>query len=186
VAEIGVRTAALAVATLGSVAILNDWRGIPMGAVILFGFVLLFVWVTTRTQFGRHIYAVGGNIESARRAGVKVVRVRWIVLMLSSFMAAVAALLSVSRVEGAGTLTGGSDQLLEAIGAAVIGGASLFGGRGTVWAALLGALVMGSLSNGLDLTGQPEQVKIVTEGAILLIAIGIDTFARRRSSEAVR
>jgi D-xylose transport system permease protein len=180
------KIALFAVAGVVTIYTLDRWRGIPTSALIMIGLVCFFAWLTTRTQFGRHVYAIGGNVESARRAGVNVVRIRLTILILSSLMAAVAALLYVSTVEGAGTSTGGSDQLLEAIGAAVIGGASLFGGKGTIWAALLGALVFGSLSNGLDLTGQPASVKMVTEGAILLVAIGIDTFSRRAAAASSR
>lgn len=184
--ELVVRISAVAAGSLVLTHILNRARGVPVAFLILLGFVCLFSWITIHTQFGRHIYAIGGNMESARRAGVRIIRVRFAVLMLSSLMAAFAAVLSVSRLQGAGTLTGGGSQLLEAIGAAVIGGASLFGGRGTVWAALTGALIMGSVSNGLDLAGQPEQVKMVTQGAILLMAIGIDTFSRRRQTATGR
>lgn len=148
--------------------------------------MVVFAWTTTRTRFGRHIYAVGGNPEAARRAGISVPKIRIAVFTLSSLLAATGGLLAVSRNEAAGTLTGGGTLLLEAIAAAVIGGTSLFGGRGSVWAALLGALVIGSVSNGLDLTGAPADIKYIVQGAILLLAVTIDAISRRGRAAAGR
>ena len=138
------------------------------------------------TRFGRYIYAVGGNAEAARRAGVSVKGIRIAVFALSGTMAAIGGLIFVSRLGAASTQTGGGTFLLEAIAAAVIGGTSLFGGRGTIWSALLGALVIGSVSNGLDLMTQPPEIKYMVEGAILLLAVTVDTVARRGHAAAGR
>ena len=112
----------------------------PLAALILLGFVLLFQYVTTRTRFGRHIYAVGGNDEAARRAGIKVDRVRIAVFMIASSMAAIGGIMAASRLLAVNQSSGGSDLLLLAIAGPVVAGTSLFGGRGSVWTALLGAL----------------------------------------------
>ena len=173
------RTALMAGVLLAIVAVLNDANGVPYVGLILFALVIVFSLITTRTKFGRYIYAVGSNAEAARRAGINVDRVRVAVFGLAAVLAGVGALLAVSRGAAATTQTGGGTLLLEAVAAAVIGGTSLFGGRGTVWAALMGAFVIGSVSNGLDLLGQPADVKLMVEGAILLLAVTVDALARR-------
>jgi len=185
-ASIAFRVGAVAVAAVVALLVLDAWRGVPSAGVILVALVIFFDWLSRRTKFGRYIYAVGGNAEAARRAGINVTFIRVSVFTLSSIMAALGGLLSVSRGEAASTLTGGGTLLLEAIAAAVIGGTSLFGGRGTVWAALLGALVIGSVSNGLDLTGEPADVKYIVQGAILLAAVSLDAFSRRGRAAAGR
>ncbi|TMI88726.1 MAG: sugar ABC transporter permease [Bacillati bacterium ANGP1] len=177
--------AGVAAAAFVVVAVLNRWQGVPTAGVILVALVACFAWVTTRTRFGRHIYAIGGNAEAARRAGINVTGVRVAVFTLSSLLAAVGGLLAVSRNQAAGTLTGGGTLLLEAIAAAVIGGTSLFGGRGTVWSALLGSLVIGSVSNGLDLTSEAADVKYIVQGAILLAAVTVDALSRRKRGSAL-
>ena len=165
---------------VGAVLVLNHADGVPTAGLVLLVLVIVFDWLTRRTQFGRSIYAVGGNAEAARRSGIAVTRIRIVVFALSGTMAAVGGLLATARLQAASTQTGGGTLLLEAIAAAVIGGTSLFGGRGNVWSALLGALVIGSVSNGLDLVGQPADVKYMVEGAILLLAVTIDALSRRR------
>lgn len=173
------RVALIGGALLGIVAVLNNATGVPTIGLILFALVILFSLITTNTKFGRYIYAVGSNTEAARRAGIDVARIRIAVFSLASMLAAVGALMAVSRGAAATTQTGGGTLLLEAVAAAVIGGTSLFGGRGNVWSALLGAFVIGSVSNGLDLLGQAADVKLMVEGAILLLAVTIDALARR-------
>jgi D-xylose transport system permease protein len=154
--------------------------------VILLGLVIFFAWVTTRTRFGRYIFAVGGNAEAARRAGINVKLIRISVFMLAGFLAAVAGLIQTSRLAAASLAINPGQVTLEAIAAAVIGGTSLFGGRGSVWSALLGALVIGSVGNGLDLIGQGPDVKLMVEGAILLLAVTLDAVARRGRAAAGR
>ena len=143
-------------------------------------------WLTTRTRFGRYVYAVGGNAEAARRAGIDIRLIRVVVFAAAGLMAAVGGVIFVSRLTAASTQTSGGTFLLEAIAAAVIGGTSLFGGRGSAWSALLGALVIGSVSNGLDLMAQPPEVKYVVEGATLLAAVTVDALARRSRMAAGR
>jgi len=179
-------TTTIAALLLGAVAVLNSAYGVPTAGVILFALAMFFSWLARRTTFGRHVYAVGGQAEAARRAGIGVARIRISVFALAGFLAAAGGLISTARLQAASTQTGGGTLLLESIAAAVIGGTSLFGGRGSVWAAPLGALVIGSVSNGLDLVGQPADVKYIVEGAILLLAVTIDASSRRRLSAAGR
>jgi D-xylose transport system permease protein len=175
-----VETSVIGVLLFGAVAVLNAPHGVPTAGVLLFLLVVFFDWLARRTTFGRHVYAAGGQAEAARRAGIGVAGIRISAFALTGFLAAAGGLISTARLQAASTQTGGGTLLLESIAAAVIGGTSLFGGRGRVWAALLGALVIGSVSNGLDLVGQPADVKYMVEGAILLLAVTIDAFSRRR------
>src|SRR6185312_14413342 len=144
---VAVRVAAVAILSFGVVAILDEDRGLPLALVILIAFVVVFDYIVRRTRFGRHVLAVGGNAEAARRAGIRVNRVRVIVFMLASVLAACGGILGASRLLAVNQSSGGSDLLLLAIAGPVIAGTSLFGGRGTVWSALLGGLVIGSISN---------------------------------------
>jgi D-xylose transport system permease protein len=162
-----------------SVAMFNDDRGVPLAVLIFVGFVVVFDVLTRRTVFGRHIFAVGGNAEAARRAGIRVDRVRTLVFVLASTMAAAGGILGASRLLAANQSSGGGDILLNSIAAAVIGGTSLFGGRGSAWSALLGALVIGSIANGMDLIGQESDIKFMVTGAVLLVAASIDAVSRR-------
>jgi D-xylose transport system permease protein len=174
------RSVLVAAAAIAAVYVLNSDRGLPLAAVILVGLVALFAFITTRTRFGRHIYAVGGNAEAARRAGIKVARVRMTVFILASTLAAVGGILAASRLLAVNQSSGGSDLLLLAIAGPVVAGVSLFGGRGTVWAALLGAILIGSISNGMDLLGLSSPVKFMITGAVLLAAVTIDSATRLR------
>jgi D-xylose transport system permease protein len=177
-ALIGIRIAAVAIAALVAVYVVNQDRGVPIAALILIGFVAFFDFLTRRTRFGRHIYAVGGNTEAARRAGINVVRVRVAVFALASSMAAVGGIMAGSRLLAVNQSSGGSDLLLLSIAGPVIAGTSLFGGRGNVWSALLGALVIGSISNGMDLLGYTSPTKFMVTGAVLLGAVVLDSAAR--------
>jgi D-xylose transport system permease protein len=181
-----VYTFVVAAISLGVVAYLNSYTGVPTAGVILLGLVFFFAWLTTRTKFGRYIFAVGGNAEAARRAGINVTAIRIWVFTLSGLMAAIGGLMFTSRLTAASTQTGTGTFLLEAIAAAVIGGTSLFGGRGSVWAALLGVLVIGGVSNGLDLMAKPPETKYMVEGAVLLAAVTIDALSRRRRGNVGR
>jgi D-xylose transport system permease protein len=155
-------------------------RGLPLAAVVFVGLVILIDWLTRRTIYGRHIYAVGGNAESARRAGIQVDRIRISVFMLASMIAAIAGVLAASRLLAVNQSSGSSDFLLNAIAATVIGGTSLFGGRGSAWSALLGALVIGSISNGMDLLAFESSLKFMITAAVLLTAVTVDAVTRRR------
>jgi D-xylose transport system permease protein len=176
----------VAVSVLVAVWVLNDDRGVPLAALILVGFCLLFFYMTTRTTFGRHIFAVGGNAEAARRAGIHVRRVRVIVFVIASTMAAIGGIMAASRLLAVNQSSGAGDFLLLAIAGPVIAGTSLFGGRGSVWHALLGALVITSISNGMDLLALESSIKFMVTGAVLLLAVVIDAIARRQRQAAGR
>ncbi len=164
----------------------NEDRGIPY-VFLLVGFFLLF-WgfVLSRTRFGRYVYAVGGNAEAARRAGINVDRIKIMVFAICSFMAAVGGLVLASRLRSVDTGAGGGEVLLYSIAAAVIGGTSLFGGIGHIKSALLGALVIASIDNGLGLLGLGSGEKFVITGAVLLLAVTVDSLSRKRQTATGR
>ena len=176
----------IAIAVLGAVAIFNADRGLPLAAIVFVGLVVIFDLITRRTVYGRHIFAVGGNAEAARRASINVDRIRISVFALASLLAAAGGVLAGSRLLAVNQSSGGSDTLLNSIAAAVIGGTSLFGGRGSAWAALLGALVIGSISNGMDLIALGSPEKFMITGAVLLAAVTLDAIARQRREAAGR
>jgi D-xylose transport system permease protein len=183
---LAIRMAVVIIGVLAAVAVLNDDRGVPLATLIFLGLLLVMDFVTRRTAFGRHIYAVGGNAEAARRAGISLNRIRLIVFALCSTLAAIGGIMAASRLFAVNQGSGGGDLLLNSIAAAVIGGTSLFGGRGTVWSALLGALVIGSISNGMDLKALDSDVKFMVTGAVLLLAVTVDATARRGRRSAGR
>lgn len=168
------------------VRVLDSDRGVPLALVLLLAFVVGFDWMVRRTRFGRYIFAVGGNAEAARRAGIRVDRIRVAVFTLSGALAGCGGILATSRLLAVNQSSGGGDVLLNAIAAAVIGGTSLFGGRGTVWSALTGSLVIGSISNGMDLLALPSSVKFMVTGAALLLAVTLDALARAGRQSAGR
>ena len=180
------RGGALAIVVLVVVYVLNSDRGVPFAALILVGFVVGFDLVLRRTRFGRHVFAVGGNAEAARRAGISVTRIRLAVFTLAGTMAAIGGIIAASRLLAVNQSSGGGDVLLNAIAAAVIGGTSLFGGRGTVWSAITGALVIGSISNGMDLLALSAAIKFMVTGAVLLAAVTVDAVARQGRQSAGR
>src|SRR3954449_10818414 len=179
-----IRLVAVAVGTIMAVAVLNSDRGIPLAGLILIGLCAIFVFATERTTWGRHVFAVGGNDEASRRSGIRVTRVRYSVFILASTLAAAGGILLASRLLAVNQQSGGSDLLLLAIAGPVIAGTSLFGGRGSVWGALLGALVIGSISNGMDLLGLQSSDKFMITGAVLLIAVVIDALIRNERERA--
>lgn len=163
--------------------ILNAYRGVPITVIILLSITGFLGWLTTSTAYGRAIFAVGGNVESARRVGISVNFMRISAFAIVGFMAALGGIIGASRYASVSfNAFAGGPLLLEAIGAAVIGGTSLFGGRGSVWNAILGALVIGSLGNGLDLAGARAADKLMFSGAILLIAVILDSVTRGDTS----
>jgi D-xylose transport system permease protein len=170
----------LAAVTFAAVWYVNKDRGVPKVAVILLVFLVIWSFIASRTTFGRHVYAVGGSAEASRRAGINVDRVRIAVFMISGFMAGVGGIMLASRLRSVATNTGGGNLLLLVIAAAVIGGTSLFGGVGRVVTALLGALVIASIQNGMDLLGLASGTKFVITGLVLLGAVLVDAYAKRR------
>lgn len=169
----------------GAVVLFESYLGVPNSTAILFGLIFVFWLILTKTSFGRHIYAVGGNVEAARRAGINVVGIRIAAFTLCSTLAAVGGILQASRATAVASQINPT-LLLDAIAAAVIGGVSLFGGRGSVWAIVLGALIIGSLENGLDLKSQPTDVKEIVEGLVLLLAVTVDAVVRRLQARSGR
>lgn len=157
----------------------NRDRGVPVVALITGVFLIFWSFIAARTRFGRYVYAVGGNPEAARRAGINVSRIRTYVFMISSFMAGVGGIILASRLRSVDTNSGGGNLVLNVIAAAVIGGTSLFGGVGRPLSALLGALIIASVENGMGLLGLPSGIKFVVSGLVLLAAVLIDAFSRR-------
>jgi D-xylose transport system permease protein len=181
-----IRIGGLAVALLVVVGVANQDRGIPWVLVLVGALYVFWTFVLGRTRFGRHIYAVGGNQEGARRAGINVDRIKIACFAICSFMAALGGIVLASRLRSVDTNSGGGQVLLYSIAAAVIGGTSLFGGRGHVKAALLGALVMISIDNGLGLLGLSSGTKFVVTGGVLLLAVTVDSVSRRAQASSGR
>jgi D-xylose transport system permease protein len=193
-ASLAGRIAVVAVAILGAVALMSvnrnpvstgpAIRGVPTAIVILLAFVIVFDLILRRTRFGRAVFAVGGNVEAARRAGINVDRLRIVIFALSSALAACGGILAGSRLLAVNQSSGSGDVLLNAIAAAVIGGTSLFGGRGSTWSALLGALVIGAIANGMDLLAFSSSVKFMVTGVVLLLAVTVDAFGHARREQS--
>jgi D-xylose transport system permease protein len=181
-----IRVALVAIATIAAILVVTADRGLPLAVLILLAFVAGMEYTATRTRFGRHVFAVGGNAEAARRAGINIDAVRIAVFAIAGTMAAIGGILAASRLLAVNQNSGGSDLLLLAIAGPVIAGTSLFGGRGSVWTALLGALVIGSISNGMDLLALDSSVKYMVTGGVLLVAVIVDALARRQRQAAGR
>jgi D-xylose transport system permease protein len=180
------RVAAFTAVAFFVVGVTNRDRGFPFAGLLIVVLLVFWTYVATRTTFGRHVYAVGGNAEAARRAGINVARIRVIVFGISGMMAGLGGVVFASRLNSVDLNAGSGTILLDAIAAAVIGGTSLFGGRGRVVAALLGALVIQAIANGIDLVGYSSATKFMVTGAILLAAVTLDTISRRRLAKAGR
>ncbi len=173
------------VIVLGVVTLFQSYQGVPYATAILVALIVLFWIILTKPPFGRHVYAVGGNNEAARRAGINVVGIRIAVFTLCSTLAAVGGIVQASRGLAVASQID-PVLLLNAIAAAVIGGVSLFGGRGSLWAIVLGGLIIGSLVNGLALLNQGTDVAEMVEGAVLLLAVTVDAVARRLQARSGR
>jgi D-xylose transport system permease protein len=159
-------------------------QGVPTAVLFFLGFIILFDFIIRRTKFGRYVFAVGGSPEAARRAGINVDRIRIWVFVLGSTLAACGGILAGSRLYAVNQSSGAGDVLLNAIAAAVIGGTSLFGGRGSTWSALLGALVIGSIANGMDLLAFASSIRFMVTGAVLLLAVTLDSYTRSRREQS--
>ncbi|WP_165367758.1 sugar ABC transporter permease, partial [Phytoactinopolyspora endophytica] len=173
------RPGLVAVSSLVAVAVFNADRGTPLAVVLFLVVLASFDIVARRTRLGRHAMAIGSNASAARRAGIPVDRIRMVVFALASVLAVTGGILAASRLLAVNQSSGGTDLMLTAVAAAVIGGTSLFGGRGSVWSALFGSLVVGSLANGLDLLGTSSAVRSIATGLVLAVAVALDTLARR-------
>ncbi|KOU67995.1 ABC transporter permease [Streptomyces sp. MMG1533] len=181
--EIWVRTGVLAVIVFAAAYALNQFRGLPLALLIFLAVIVVSDYVLRRTLYGRTVYALGGGIEAARRAGVGVARVRILMFMVSGTLAAIGGLFVASGLTSASPTTaraaGSGMLLINAIAAAVIGGTSLFGGRGSTWSALLGVLVIESIASGMALLGVQDAVQFMITGGVLLAAVTADTLSRR-------
>jgi D-xylose transport system permease protein len=187
-----IKTASLLIITGGAVFALNversnnpqlvSLKGIPYVVPLILFLLAVGTFVLGRTAFGRHIYAVGGNAEAARRAGINVKRVRISAFVICSALAAIAGMIFASRQNSISPTTGGSSTLLYAVGAAVIGGTSLFGGKGKMRDAILGGLVVAVIDNGMGLLGYAAGIKFIVTGLVLLVSAGVDAVSRRGSS----
>jgi D-xylose transport system permease protein len=174
------QVAALAIVTGAAVWYANEDRGVPVSSLILLLLLLFWSFIAAKTRFGRHVYAVGGNAEAARRAGIRVDNIRIMVFMISGLMAGVGGVMLASRLRSVATSSGGGNLLLNVIAAAVIGGTSLFGGTGRVVSALLGALVIASINNGMGLLNLAQGPQAVITGLVLLAAVLVDAVSKRR------
>ncbi|MFI6164524.1 sugar ABC transporter permease [Micromonospora haikouensis] len=163
-------------------ALIASVKGVPIVVPIIAVLLIVWTFVLQRTSYGRHVYAVGGNKEAARRAGINVDRIRISVFVICSSMAAIGGIVAASRANSVDPNTGGSNVLLYAVGAAVIGGTSLFGGKGRVLDAVLGGAVVAVIDNGMGLMGYSSGVKYVVTGVVLLLAASVDALSRRRSA----
>jgi D-xylose transport system permease protein len=192
IALIAFRIATLTVLAGAAVYVLNQERsrnaivvslkGVPIVVPIIVVLLIVWTFVLRRTAYGRHIYAVGGNREAARRAGINVNRIRISAFVICSAMAAVGGVIAASRANSVDPNTGGSNVLLYAVGAAVIGGTSLFGGKGRVLDAVLGGAVVAVIDNGMGLMGYSAGVKFIVTGLVLLLAAGVDALSRKRAA----
>ena len=189
------RIVAIAIIVLGATAVLSQNRarvptiflgGIPWGVPLVAVLFLICTFILGRTTYGRHVYAVGGNAEAARRAGISVVRIRMSVFMIGSVLAAISGIILASRLSSVTPDAGAGNTLLYAVGAAVIGGTSLFGGRGKARDAIIGGLVIATIDNGLGLLGAKSYLNYLITGGFLLLAASIDALARRRRSATGR
>ena len=171
---------ALLVVLLGAASwYLNTSRGIGLMFLLFVLIVIVMNYALTRTRWGRSVYAIGGNVEAARRAGIPVNRVVISVFILGTTLASIGGILATARLASAGVSSGGGDTNLVAIAAAVIGGTSLFGGRGNAWSALLGIVVIQSIASGLTLLSLSSSIRFMITGSVLLLAVVIDSLSRR-------
>lgn len=175
-----VKLVALFVLMVAAVGTLCAYHGVPWLLLIFLGALFICAFITKSTRFGRHLYAVGGNAEASRRSGINVRFIQLAAFTIAGALVGLGGLLDAARLGVASATVGDSDIMLNAVAAAVIGGTSLFGGRGSVYGALFGSLVIASVTNGMDLIGAPSSIRFGVEGAILLIAITIDTLLRQR------
>jgi D-xylose transport system permease protein len=161
-------------------------RGLPISLAVMIGLLLILSFALSRTTWGRHVYAVGGNAEAARRAGINVARIKLSCFVVASVIAAIAGIMLASRTNSVGPQTGGNTTLLYAVGAAVIGGTSLFGGKGRIIDALIGGTVVAVIDNGMGLLNKTQGTVWIVTGIVLLIAASVDAISRRRASATGR
>ncbi|MEO9325176.1 ABC transporter permease [Nocardioides sp. C4-1] len=191
-----IKTGALAVLVVAAVAYLSversrnpaftSLKGVPQVLLLIVALLVVLSFLLSSTPWGRHVYAVGGNSEAARRAGINVAWIKLSCFLMCSTLAAVAGILIASRDNGVSGDTGGSQTLLFAVGAAVIGGTSLFGGKGKVSDAVIGGLVISVIANGMPLLQATPATVLIVTGFVLLIAASVDAISRQRSAATGR
>ena len=181
-----VKTGLLAAGLLYLTYYLNIDRGLGYLPLLFVALVVVMDLLLRRSRWGRHVFAVGGNVEAARRSGIRVTRVYFSVFALTGFFAALGGLLAAGQLTSVSQASGTTDTNLTAIAAAVIGGTSLFGGRGSAYAALLGIIVLQSIQTGLNVVGVDSSVRYMVTGAVLLLAVSIDSVSRRARSSSGR
>jgi D-xylose transport system permease protein len=186
VSDIVFRTVVLAVVAFVVAWVLNRYRGLPFALLFFLVIVVVTDFILRRTRYGRQVFAVGGNAEAARRAGISVAGIRLSVFVISGAFAALGGIFAASRIASASQATGQSNTLMLAIAAAVIGGTSLFGGRGSTYSALLGILVIQSIASGMALQGVSNSIQFMVTGAVLLAAVVLDSISRRERKAAGR
>lgn len=171
--------AIVAIAVLGAIYLLNDYRGIPLPVLLLALLAVIGIFIAKKTAFGRHIYAIGGNIEAARLSGIQVEKVKLMIFAINGLMVAIAGLILSARL-GAGAPSAGQNAELDAIAACVIGGASLAGGIGTVYGVVIGAFIIALLDNGMSMLDVPTFWQYIVKGSILLLAVWVDTMSKKK------
>ena len=171
--------ALFAVVVLGAVYLLNDYRGIPFPVLVLAILAVFGVFLSRKTSFGRHVYAIGGNIDAAKLSGINVEKTKLTIFAMNGILVAIAGLILSARL-GAGSPSAGQNAELDAIAACVIGGASLAGGVGSIWGVVIGALIIASLDNGMSMLDVPTFWQYIVKGTILLLAVWIDTSSKKK------
>ena len=169
-----------AIGVLGAIYLLNDYRGIPFPVLLLAVLAVAGMFIARKTAFGRHIYAIGGNIDAARLSGINVEKIKLMIFSINGFMVAIAGLILSSRL-GAGAPSAGQNAELDAIAACVIGGASLAGGIGSVYGVVIGALIIALLDNGMSMLDVPTFWQYIVKGSILLLAVWMDTMTKKKA-----
>ena len=174
-----IKSVLIGVAILSFILLLNEYRGVPTPVLLLCLFTLLGTFIATKTRFGRRVYAIGGNIDAARLSGINVDKNKLAVFAMNGFLVAIAALILISRL-GAGSPSAGNIAELDAIAACVIGGASMSGGVGIVFGAVVGAFIMASLDNGMSMMDVPTFWQYIVKGGILLLAVWMDSATKQK------
>nr|WP_210167832.1 sugar ABC transporter permease [Streptomyces sp. SID4946] len=184
--ETVLRTVLLAIVSFAAAAVYNQYKGLPLAVVIFLAMLVITDFALRRTAYGRKVFALGGSVEASRRAGININMVRISVFAISGTFAAIGGLMMASKIAAANQGAGSGDLLMNAIAAAVIGGTSLFGGRGRTWNALLGVLVIVSIQYGLALEGIASPVQYMITGGVLLATVVIDAITRKTQKTAGR
>ncbi|MFF8264559.1 sugar ABC transporter permease [Streptomyces virginiae] len=184
--EVVLRTGLLALCAFGPAVLFNQYKGLPLAVVLFLLALVVTDFLLRRTTFGRNVFALGGSVEASRRAGINVTRIRITVFAISSTFAAIGGLFWASKIAAANQSAGAGDLLMNVIAAAVIGGTSLFGGRGRTWNALLGVMVIVSIQYGLALEGIATPIQYMITGAVLLATVVIDSVTRKTQKTAGR